>query len=134
MTNELKYGEIIVANGNIGTLIITGNDFRFLPCDYGYYYTEKLEVIKDFREASQEEKIKHIETEFSWGKIIKTHVIGDYQIIECERNEDILFHNYRNFKDDSCAFNTLDQALIGCIVFSSQGYNSRLETYIPKML
>ena len=83
----MKYGDIVVYNGVIGKVVTdydNKENFKFLPCNYGSYYSSDLETITDddVREATHEEKIELISKEYTWGDVVKVHCIGEYQIVE----------------------------------------------------
>lgn len=83
----MKYGDIVVYKNQIGTVVKSENDFKFHPCNYGSCYFSELDTITDadVREATPDEKLELIREEFTWGKAIDIHCIGEYQIIEYER-------------------------------------------------
>lgn len=137
-TNIIRY------RGQIGT-IVSDYDNReikkFLPMNYGSYYSTQLDTINTdhVTEASFEDKVKFIEEEFHWGKVIKTHTIGEFQIIEYEaifngKNEGIRFHPYINFNDTNYSYYTLDEAIIGVIAYKHDGYNSQAAMFFTKMI
>lgn len=82
----MKYGDIVVYKNQIGTVVKSENDFKFHPCNYGSCYFSELDTITDadVREATPDEKLELIREEFTWGKVIDIHCIGEYQIIEYE--------------------------------------------------
>jgi hypothetical protein len=132
---------IVRYKGQLGTVVSDYNNReikKFLPINYGSYYSDRLDTINtDFlEEASFDEKIEFIEKSFSWGKVIKVHVIGEYQIIEYETkiNKDINFHPYINFCDIGHSYYTLDEALIGVIAYKYDGANSQAFYYVTRML
>lgn len=60
--------------------------------------------------------------EFTWGKIIQTHEIGPYIIIECEpKVGDIGFHPYVNGICTHYTSKTLEGALLLAISFKIRG-------------
>ena len=133
--NKENYGMIIIMNKNLGKLVYNKETPKFLPINYGRYYTQELEDAVDYREATFDEKCEYIKKDFSWGTVLNIYPISNYQIIEYKDEEgDIFFHPYIEFEDENCTFKTLDQALIGCVVFKNVGKNSSLQYYISKML
>ncbi len=128
--------DIVVHNNIIGRVVETYGkkcEYRLLPCNYGRYYSEDLEVITDetIREATFDEKILFIEEEYHWGSVIKTYCIGEYQIIEDDKGS---FHLYIDFIDIGRSYNSLDSALIGAVCYKHDGCNERASEYIFKML
>lgn len=130
----MKIGDIVVRDNIIGRVVETygkKGEYRLLPCNYGRYYSEDLEVITDevIREATFDEKIAFIEEEFKWGTVVKTHCIDEYQFIESDTHN---FHLYINFKNTCASYETLDVALIGAVCYKNR--EERATDYICKML
>jgi len=128
--------DIVKYKGNLGKVITSYPDknvLKFLPCNYGNYSTDQLQTVtfNDVTETTFAEKIQFIETEYTWGKIITTHSIGDYQIIEDHKNN---FHLYINFKDTNTSYSSIDTALIGGVCRKYDGINERLSGYVCKAL
>lgn len=89
--------------------------------------------------------------DFTWGKILKVHEIGEYEIIEYDEylveyakyssgqkinlSGNILYHPYLNGKDLCCGFETLDEAIVYSI---SQKYeknpNCQSHIYFNRMI
>jgi hypothetical protein len=143
----MKYGDIVKLNGILGDVVTGDNAFYFRPVNYGSYYCSDLQEITDdileqltcdiIEQATFDEKVKFIEESFSWGKVIKTHNIGEYQIIEyVDKENQILFHIYINFKDNGCSYKSLDAALIGVITQNKIEVNAarHATNFIFKML
>lgn len=135
----MKYGDIVVFNNEIGKVVETcgkTGEYRFLPCDYGTYYSEDLNLISDgvIREATHEEKITLLSKEYHWGHVIAVHCIGEYQIIEYVKAGEMLWHGYINYKDTNCSYSSLDSALIGCITRKHEGANGHAHEYFCKMV
>ena len=112
---------------------------RFLPSNYGSYRPEDLEEISDIPydmiKTDHKEKVEYLVENFNWGEVKEVHCIGEYQILEYVDSEAVdQFHPYIDYDATNNSFPSLDEALIGCIVFKKVGKNSRLEHYIPKML
>ncbi len=137
-TNIIRY------KGQLGTSISDYNNpeiQKFLPINYGRYYTEKLETIDEnhLTEVSFESKIMFIEETFHWGQVIKTHIIGEFQIIEYEaifngKNQGIRFHPYINFCDIGNSYYSLDEAIIGVIAYKYDGCNSQAASFFNRMI
>ena len=134
----MKCGDIVVYNGIIGKVVTDEGIFKFKPCNSGRCYYSSLDTIteNDVREATHEEKIKLITDEYSWGKVIKVHCIGEYQIVEfIENNESKThYHGYVNYNDTNTSYNSLDSALIGCIGIKYEGGNGKAAMYFKKMV
>ena len=92
---------------------------RFYPVQHGSYYHEDLEIIdsKFIKNATFEDKIQFIEKELPWGRIVKTHCIGDIQIIEWHNDKNNVdgFSIYVDFESKSMGSDNLDDALISAI-------------------
>lgn len=130
----MKIGDIVVHNNIIGKVVETygkKDEYRLLPCKYGRYYSEDLDVITDdvVRDATFDEKIAFIEEEFNWGIAVKTHCVGEYQFIESDTHK---FHLYINFKNTCASYDNLDVALIGAVCYKNR--DERASDYICKML
>jgi hypothetical protein len=82
-------------------------------------------------------------TKFPWGKVVKVHEVGEYQIIEYHGQimkngtgtgkyepEKTTFHVY----GESHSYDSLDKALIGAICLKHDGCNTRADYYIFNML
>ena len=59
----MKYGDIVVYNNQIGTVVKSENDFKFHPCNRGCCSFSLLDTIadNDVREATHDEKLELIE-------------------------------------------------------------------------
>ena len=134
----MKCGDIVVYNGIIGKVVTDEGIFKFKPCNSGRCYYSSLDTIteNDVREATHEEKIKLITDEYPWGKVIKVHCIGEYQIVEfIENNESKThYHGYMNYNDTNTSYNSLDSALIGCIGIKYEGGNGKAAMYFCRMV
>lgn len=84
----------------------------------------------------------HERINFTWGKIIDVHIIGEYAFVEyhpwildgCivktgQPSKEIQFHPYILGKDLSHSFNTLDEALAFCIAYKYDGCNTKAHRY-----
>lgn len=139
---KTKVNEIVKLNGVLGKAVKCYGDkkvLRFLPSNYGSYSHYELEELSDIPydmiKTDHKEKVEYLVENYTWGKVNEVHCIGEYQILEYVDSEDsVSFHSYINYDDTCNSFPSLDEALIGCIVFKKVGKNSRLEHYIPKML
>ena len=138
----MKYGDIVKFKGELGEVVVENDKFYFHPVNYGCYSCSNLtEIIdSDLDPITEGEKVCFLELEFSWGSVVKTHCIGDYQILE-HRNKFLYkdktsFHAYINFKDTNCSYSSLDEALIGAIAQNNLEVNeARYATrFILKML
>ena len=134
----MKYGDIVIYKNQIGTVVKNENDFKFHPCNYGSCYFSELDTITDadVREATPDEKLELIREEFTWGKVIDIHCIGEYQIIEYESKTapKHLWHTYINYADTNNSYMSLDSALIGCIGRKYEGANGKAAMYFEKMI
>ncbi|MFA7157467.1 MAG: hypothetical protein WC123_07250 [Bacilli bacterium] len=122
----MEYGQIVKFNGVVGRVVTNNNNFYFHPAAKACRYSiSQLHQITDdtIEPVNLEDKILCIELEFNWGIVIKTHVIGEYQIIEYTDKGEIRFHPYINFKSLYAAFTSLDTALIGIIAANSLEVN-----------
>jgi len=134
----MKYGDIVKFNGVLGEVVTGGDKFFFRPVKYGQYSCRDLQeiTVDTVEPATFEEKVHFIEQEFGWGRVIKTHVIGNYQIIEYNDQEKTRFNPFINFKNCHTSFISLDNALIGVIAENSIEKNEARYaiTFILKML
>lgn len=134
----MKYGDIVVYNNQIGTVVKSENDFKFHPCNFGYCSFSLLDTITDngVREATHDEKLELIEKEFAWGNVFQIHCIGEYQIVEYinKKNSKKYYHGYINYSDTNCSYSSLDSALIGCIGYKYEGGNGKAAMYFEKMI
>ena len=84
---------------------------------------------------------------FPWGKIIRTHEIGEYLIHEYHPNIYVnscsigkvdetktSFHPFIGMKDTNHSYSSLDSALIGAICLKHDGINTHAQGYIERML
>lgn len=85
---------------------------------------------------SLENKIRLIESEYSFGEVVKTHIIGDtYQIIEAIDNDgNQKFSSYVNFERTGFSYNSLEKAITGAIAYKYEGANSQANKYFWKMI
>lgn len=135
----MKYGDIVIYKDEVGKVVDTygkTGEYRFLPCNYGTYYSEELDVIceDDIREATHEEKRSLLSKEYHWGHVIDVHCIGEYQIIESVKSGTKHWHGYINYKDTNHSYSSLDSALIGCIARKHEGANGKAHEYFYKMV
>ncbi len=117
----MEYGQIVKFNGGLGEVVTDNGKFYFLPVNYGQYTCSRLEEITDatVEPATFEEKIRFIEYDFGWGTVVKTHTIGEYQIIEYVNKEIHHFSSYVNFKSCHTSNSSLEAALINAISINS---------------
>lgn len=134
----MEYGDIVIYKKQVGTVVKSENEFKFLPCNYGRCYFSDLDTItdEDVREADHIEKLGLIEKEFAWGVIKDIHSIGDYQIVEYidQKDKNICYHGYVDYKDTNESYSSLDSALVGCIGYKYEGRNGRAAMYFEKMI
>ena len=132
--------KIIRYKGQLGTIV---SDYynreieKFLPMNYGQYYSNRLETIENqfITKASTVDKIKFITQTFVWGEVVQIHIIGEYQIIEYIKEDGKSgFHPYINFNDISHSYNTLDESLIGVISYKYDGCNSQASLFFNRMI
>lgn len=123
----MEYGQIVKFNGVLGRAVKEDDKFYFLPAlKTGNYSYSQLDRITDetIEPITLGSKVLCIEQEFNWGPILKTHVIGEYQIIEyMDKDDTIRFHPYLNFKSSHAAYTSLDTALIGIIAANNLEVN-----------
>lgn len=136
----MKSGDIVIYKDEVGTVVTdydNRNVMRFLPCDYGTYYTSRLKAIteNDVREAMHEEKLDLIRREYHWGKVVEIHCVGEYQIVEAIKDDGkVHYHGYINYKDTNTSYSSLDSALVGCIGRKHEGGNGKAAMYFYKMI
>jgi len=130
---DFEYGTIIKQDGDIG-IAVTGMDktWRFKPVKSGSCYFNELPEIKpDAIEASHDEKVKYIISEYTWGKVRRVHEISNFIILEDER---INFHIYIDYKDACRSASTLDMAIVAALAYKYDSNNTKADMYIYKML
>ena len=135
----MKNGDIVIYKDEVGTVVTDYNNreiMRFLPCNYGTYSTSRLEVITEnnVREATHEEKLYLIRREYHWGRVVKIHCVGEYQIVEATKDHKIHYQGYINYKDTNTSYYSLDSALVGCIGRKHEGGNGKAAMYFYKMI
>lgn len=134
----MKCGDIVVYKNEIGTIVKDKDDFKFHPCNYGRCYFSELDIItaNDVREATHDEKLELIEREFTWGRVVKIHCVGEYQIVEYidRRDHKTCYHIYINYTDASNSYSSLDAALVGCVGCKYEGRGGRAAMYFEKMI
>ena len=137
----MKYGDIVRYKGKLGELVTDDKkNFLFHPVKHGRYSYSELDVVteNDIEVASFDDCISYIEQDFVWGEVVKTHCIGEYQIIEYKpkREDTISYHGYINFKDTNTSNNSLDSALISLITRNKLEVNEArwASVFISKML
>lgn len=92
-------------------------------------------------------ELRKDKSNFTWGKLIKLHEIGDYTIGEyhpritkgCELTHKINYdekeyHCWINDEDINISADTLDNALILAIAYKHDGCNSHAGEYFIKMI
>ncbi len=86
--------------------------------------------------------------DFTWGKLIKIHEVGEYAIIEYHpwkvKSPEVLtgnpdmdkveFHCYLNGRDIACSCESMDSALAYCIAYKHDGSNTRASYYFMKAI
>ena len=135
----MKSGDIVVYENRIGKVVSDYENkeiMRFLPCNYGRYYSSELDIITedDVKEATHEEKLRLIEEEYSWGNVLNIHCIGEYQIVEATKENKTHWHGYIDYKDTNTSYDSLDSALVGCIGIKYEGSNGKAAMYFCKMV
>ena len=86
---------------------------------------------------------------YPWGRIVRIHYVGEYQIIESkpwkrdgctvlsnqvDEFADHEFHPYLNETDAHESYESLDAALAGIIAYKHEGCNHRANRYFMKMI
>ena len=85
---------------------------------------------------------------FIWGKLIDIQTIGEYSIVYYHPwivdNGNIktgfpnlgklFYHGYVLGKDTSNSWESLDEALVGCIAYNREGPNHKADFYFMKMI
>jgi len=87
----------------------------------------------------------HERINFTWGKFIDIHVVGEYTIIEYnpwktegpivktgQPSKEVHFHPYIRGKNLSHSFDTLEEALVFCIAYKFDGCNTKAHGYFMK--
>ncbi len=75
--------------------------------------------------------------DFPWGTIVKEHTIGDHTIIEFIVGDTWEDAGAINFHTDTCngaSFDTLDEALLGCLCAKYQPEDDTLFEYAARMI
>lgn len=136
-----KAGDIVVSKygiiRTIGTIISNNGELYFRPAGLRHYTMDILELASesDLREATIEEKVIFIRSEFVWGEIKNVHLIDDYQIIEFyDRDDEKRYQSYVNFKDTHCSYESLEEAIVGAISYKYDGCNSKADIYFWRMV
>jgi hypothetical protein len=134
---------VVVKNDGTVGKVITGEYNKgvelFYPSGYGNYYESNLEKLTEieYREGTQEDYVKYIEKDFVWGEVVKTHILGEYQIIEyvdidnCSSTE---YQAYINYEDTNSSYDSLEKAITGAIAYKYDGANSQANTFFWKMI
>lgn len=136
----MQSGDIVIYKDEVGTVVTDYDNrkvLRFLPCNYGMYSTSILKAIteNDVREATHEEKLALIRREYHYGKVVKIHCVGEYQIVEAIKGDGkIHYHGYISYKDTNASYSSLDSALVGCIGRKYEGENGKAAMYFYKMI
>ena len=135
----MKSGDIVIYKNEVGTVVTDYNNrnvMRFLPCNYGTYSTSRLNAITvdDIREATHEEKLDLIRREYQWGKVVKIHCVGEYQVVEATKDNETHWHGYINYEDTNTGYCSLESALVGCIGRKYEGGNGKAAMYFCKMI
>ena len=131
-----------LVDGTVGKIITGEYDETkgielFYPTAYGSYNEFNLDQLKDleFTEGTEEDYISYIEQDYSFGEVVKTHIIGEYQIIEAIDSEgEKRFSPYINFKRIGMSFTELDRALTGVICYKYDGANTQANKFLWKMI
>jgi hypothetical protein len=83
---------------------------------------------------------------FPWGRVVNTHTIGDYEIVEyyswiykdggkTRQTEDAtMFHPYHQGKDLCVSYSSLEESMIGMVAWKYEGGNSRAAQYFFRMI
>lgn len=83
---------------------------------------------------------------FPWGKVIHTHLVGDYAIVEYipsqasnvsdeDYAEQIAKHpRMFHIEGASRSYHSLDAALVGCVALKHDGINTRADGYFMRMI
>jgi hypothetical protein len=85
---------------------------------------------------------------FSWGRVVQVHHISNYAVIECypwKTKGSIVevgipdlskkeYHSYVDKKPTNTCYETLDQAIVGCIAYKVEGSNHKMDYYFSLMV
>lgn len=145
-------GLLKLEDGRIGNSVVkvTSIESRFLPASHkGMYSFDTLTRIGKHTEIKPEDHeditnyllIKEKARNSCRRSIVKVDFIEDNFVIVSSIEDTEMYYCPIVVKDilesgatGTYMFGSFDEALIGALVFKHQGYNSRLENYIPKML
>lgn len=137
MIRVIKLNDGIVGKVLIGSYDETKGIELFYPAKQGRYSESELDQLKDleFTEGTEEDYISYIEQDYSFGEVIKTHTIGEYQIIESVREDgEKHFSPYINYERTAMSYMSLDQAITGMICYKYDGANSQANKFLWKMI
>lgn len=133
----VKLNNDIVGKVIIGQYDETKGIELFYPAKQGCYNESSLQQLKDLKytEGTEEDYISYIEQDFSFGEVVKTHVIGEYQIIESIKEDgEKHFSPYINYDRIRMSYASLDQAITGVICYKYDGANSQANKFLWKMI
>jgi hypothetical protein len=149
MKREFKIGDIVLYNCVIGKLVPDYDtpDMKFLVYyKKGNYTSSELPTVTsiDLEEPTITQKIHYIEDNCPWGKVIKTHIINNIQIIEYLSNptfdasigetksSEIGFSIYLDWKSTCYGSNSLDSAIVTALSYKygDEGFSK----YVCKVL
>ena len=112
-------------------------EYVFKPYNKKRYNSATDDLVDQslIEQVSDEDAILYLVKTFSWGIVLTTHVIGDYQIIEyINDDKERGFHIYVNFSDTNWSTDTLDKALVAAISYKYDGCNTQAHCFISRML
>lgn len=124
-------------DGTIGKVFTRDNVEIFVPANERSYSESQIEELQKltYTEGTEQDYISYIEQDFHFGKVIKTHTIGEYQIIEYINDDgEVRFTAYINYKEMCKAFPSLDETLTDVICYKYDGANSQANDYLWKMI
>ncbi len=133
----MKYGDIVVYGGEIGEIVTSDGLYKFKPRHTGMCSYSTLDTIteNDVREATHNEKLEFIESQFTRGYVVKIHCIGEYQIVEwIDKDNKTYWHVYINYISTNTAYYSLDEALVGAVGYKYEGGNGRAAMYFSRMI
>jgi hypothetical protein len=134
----MRKPNIVRYNGQLGETLNDGDILRFLPVEKTSYSLSLLDAVteSDITEASEADKIAFIKTRFVWGRIVKVHTVGEYQIIEYvdRHSNKNRFSGYINYDDLCRSYESLDAALAGVIAIKYEGLNGKADRYFMTVL
>lgn len=134
------YTDVIVYKDKVGKLIEDKDYkmFRFYPAGYGSYYKSELEIVENPENevtiANADQGKIYALAEFGRHNLFADyiHISDKYQIIV---DRDGKYYPHINYQFISRAYDTLESALLGIVIYDKVGSEDiHLNKYIFKLL